>query len=428
MKRSVDGNEVESTDIVGKYAYFVANDDERPIRAHKDELGQDNLLHRLATRRSLQSSPIPIACSRDVLRSVIATLRTGEVMLLGDTNMDEYFETMQASSIVANPYNKLFELDSSTLTQFLAVNGFSTTARADVNLQQTKRHLAKMRTLWNQLVYSIINWPVLRRSMRDCKLHNSPVSVHVTPSAARIHINTRISDQGRQYILRCLCERIATQRTTEALQSEQDLLEQFSNDDTINEFTKSILNTSCGPFWFILHDCSDRRKIRIDKIITRLVVRIMNEPTTDLEEPTKISIAIARIRKLWEDLCNAIPRVESYFGLCDDEPTKDILILREIMQQFGMKLVKFEYNRRTMNTSQLLTFPTGDVQLDSMDAVLVIHFFHDITQDQPDSLLDTERGLPERTDRTDRLDHANDPNRSDRAGRANGSNRSGLDG
>ena len=362
--------------IGNKYVYFVANDDERPVRAHEDELSQGNLLYELAIRRSEPHVLIPISCSRDVLRSVVTTLRTGEVMLLGDTDKDEYFETMRATAIVSNPYNKLFDLDSNTLTQFLAVNGFGTTVATEVNSQHTKRHLAKTRTLWFQMAYSILNWPVLRRAMRECNQQHSPVSTNVTPSAARIHINTRISDQGKQYILRCLCERIATQRTTHVSQNEQDLLERFVDDDFANTFTKSILGTPYGPFWFVLHDCSDRRKIGIDKKIKRLVMRIMNEPTTDLEEPTMISSAIVRIRKLWEDLYNAIPRVESYFGLCSDEPTQDIRILHEVFQKFGMKLVKHEQVRRTMDTPQLLTFPVREIQLDSIDAVIDIHFFH----------------------------------------------------
>jgi len=371
MKRSLEEG------VIGdRYAYFVANDDERPVRAHEDELSQGNLLYELAIRRSEPHTPIPISCSRDVLRSIVTTLRTGEVILLGDTDKDEYFETMRATSIVSNPYNKLFELDSNTLTQFLAVNGFSTTVTTECNSQHAKRHLARTRALWHQLAHSLHNWPALRRAMRECKQQATPVSVHVTPSAARIHINTRISEQGRQYILRCLCERIATQRTPKASQNEQDLLERFVDDEFANTFIKSILNTPCGPFWFILHDCSDRRKIGIDKKIKRLVVRIMNEPTTDLEEPTKISGAIARIRKLWEDLYNAIPRIESYFGLCDDEPTQDIRILHEVFQKFGMKVVKVEQTRRTMDTPQLLTFPVREIQLDSIDAVLDIHFFH----------------------------------------------------
>lgn len=317
-------------------------------------------------------------------------------MLLGDSNMDEYLETLRASSIVSNPYNKLFELDTTTFTQFLAVNGFSTTVCTDVNPKQCERHLSTTRNMWCHLAHSLLNWPVLRRAMRDCKLQNTPVSAHVTPSAARIHINTRISNEGRNYILRCLCERIATKRLTHASHTEQDLLERFADEDFLDEFTKSIINTPCGPFWFILHDCSDQRKIRIDKIIRKLALRIMSEPTTDLEENSKLRIAITHIRKLWDDLCNAIPRIESYFGLCDVEPTQDIRILHDVFKQFGMKVVKIECVRRTMDTSQLLTFPLSDVQLDSIDAILVIHFFQEITQH------DESPGILEFDERRDR--------------------------
>ena len=107
-----------------------------------------------------------------------------------------------------------------------------------------------------------------------------------------------------------------------------------------------------------------------------MVVRILNEPTTDLEEneSSKLSVGIAQIRKLWDSLYHAIPRLESFFVLSDEEPTVEITLLKETLREFGMKLVSFKREKRTMETSQLLTFPFSDVQLDSMDAVMVIHF------------------------------------------------------
>lgn len=364
-----------------RFVYFVGNDSDDPVRAHEDELGSGNLLYQLAIRRSDESSHVPVSCSRDVLRSIIATLRTGEVMLLGDTNLDEYLETARATTIMTNPYNKVFDLDSSSLTQFLAINGFNTTVTTDANAHAIiERRVQRTRKLWEQLAFSIWNWPTLRRAMRACRMQGTPVSTHVAPSAARIHINTAINEQGKHHILRSICERIATHRTSRAAQNESDLLELFADEAFIDDFNKSIMNTPYGPFWFIMHEYSERRKIGIDKVIRRLAARIMNEPTTDLEEPSKIATAILRIRKLWEDLCGAVPRIESYFGLCEHEPTDDIRLLHEVFRQFGLKLVTFERVRRTMDTSQLLTFPISDIQLDSIDAVVVIHFVQETTQ------------------------------------------------
>lgn len=397
MKRNRNEDVESATPVLpdDNYVHFIANDDHRPIRAHKNELSRDNLLYHLAMHQT-SSEPIPLSCSRDVLRSVVTTLRTGEVILLGDTNMDEYLETMSATSIMPNPYNRVFELDSNSLTQFLASNGFNTTVTAEVNSQTIQRHLSRTRTLWHHLAHSIGNWPSLRRAMRECKSQHSPVSMHIAPSAARIHINTAISDQGKQTILRCLCERIATQRTSIASQSEQDLLELFVDEKFTNDFFQNILQSPCGPFWFIQHDCADRRKLGIDKVIKRLMMRIINEPTTDLDEPTKISTAIVRIRKLWDALYAAVPRIEAYFGMCESEPTEDIRMLHDVFGEYGMKLVSFKRARRTMDTSQILTFPLPDVQLDSIDAALEIHFFQQTRQhERPPAICTSDSSCPE---------------------------------
>jgi len=364
-----------------KYAHFIGNDDDRPVRAHEDELTPHSLFYSLAQRRKQDvethtQHPIPISCSRDVLRSVVATMRTGEVMVLGDSNIEELFETMRATCLIDNPFNKLLELDTNTLVHFMAHSGFSTAVTTEYNLQKSERAARKTRLLWNQFAHTLRNWPSLRRALRECTRGDSPISDYVAPGAARIHVNTSINDQGRQFILRCLCEHVATMRLRpiETNDNERTLLERFADEEFVNEFIKTLLNSPYGPFWFMVYEPMSGRALKIDKKIKRLVCRILTEPSTDLDEQTVMGNAITCIRKLWGTLCQTIPRLEAYLGLCEEEDTNEMRLLKEVFHEHGMKLVKHERVRRMMGTSRLLSFPVPDVLLDSIDAIITIHF------------------------------------------------------
>ena len=156
--------------------------------------------------------------------------------------------------------------------------------------------------------------------------------------------------------------------------NERTLLERFADEEFVNEFLRKLLNSPYGPFWFMVHEPISGRALKIDKKIKRLVCRILTEPSTDLDEQTVMSNAITRIRKLWDTLCQTIPRLEAYLGLCEEEDTNEMRLLKEVFQEHGMKLVKHERVLRTMGNSRLLSFPVPDVLLDSIDGIITIHF------------------------------------------------------
>jgi hypothetical protein len=391
MKRSFtesDQNQSDQSDespsslntLSDKYVFFLPNDSTEPVRSHVDEIMPDTLFSKLVMHRQEPHKAIPISCSRDVLRTIVGVMRSGEINLLGDASVEELFETMQATCVLKNPYSQLLQLDSNTLTHFLARNGFGATITTNIEFIQAnrKRQLEKTKVLWTQFAHSLINWPTLRRAMRDCTLQGGVISNHVAPGAVRLYVNTTFSEQGQRQLLRCLCERIVTHRISNIeISSEQELIELFATDEFVEKFILQLSQSKCGPFWFTQHESSDRRKLNIDKHVKRMVVRILNEPSTDLEEsnePSKLSLGIAQIRKLCDSLYNAIPRLESFFVLSEEEPTVEITLLKETLHTFGIKLVSFKRERRTIETSQIMTFPFSDVQLDSMDAIMVLHF------------------------------------------------------
>lgn len=367
---------------VSQRLYFVGNDSREPVSISYTQLHPGNALYRMVEYDQPNEEYNPPAYiidhSRDAVRSILESMMRRQLTIVGQANVDEVLNAMEALCILENPHAQLLKLDDNVLSSMLFRGGFNAIPRVDETAEETQRvnHIKWRTRIWSQVVYSIKNWPSLRHATRSCPA--------CTVDAALIRICTTFNTDTVIDLIRfALCyEILALEGTKHEPNGFSDddvgpMLIKYGTDEHLSSLMKVLQRKEAGPFWFSAYEflfTHQRRSQRgsTDKLIHAMCSRLNETPSTD-QEASPLDAPIKTLRKLAEKCCKAVPNIDGFHRFCTpDHKTMEYDIMVRAFAEGGLKVV--DVTTTSDDCSKSITFPLTSNQ-----------FFFDSTRGGPSS-------------------------------------------